>query len=83
MALLLKNAHVVDPAAKLDGIFDVKIENDRIAEVGSSLDAAGAEVLDLTGKVLVPGLVDMHVHLREPGYEHKGTIESETRAAAK
>ena len=83
MALLLKNAHVVDPAAKLDGIFDVKIENDRIVEVGSSLDAAGAEVLDLTGKVLVPGLVDMHVHLREPGYEHKGTIESETRAAAK
>ena len=83
MALLLKNAHVVDPAAKLDGIFDVKIENDRIAEVGASLDAAGAEEIDLTGKVLVPGLVDMHVHLREPGYEHKGTIESETRAAAK
>ena len=83
MAFLLKSAHVVDPAAGIDGIVDVKIENDRIAEVGENLSADGAEVIDLSGKVLVPGLVDMHVHLREPGYEHKGTIESETRAAAK
>ena len=83
MAFLLKSAHVVDPVAGIDGIVDVKIENDRIAEVGENLSADGAEVLDLSGKVLVPGLVDMHVHLREPGYEHKGTIESETRAAAK
>lgn len=83
MAFLLKSAHVVDPAAGIDGIVDVKIENDRIAEVGENLSADGAEVIDLSDKVLVPGLVDMHVHLREPGYEHKGTIESETRAAAK
>ena len=83
MAFLLKSAHVVDPVAGIDGIVDVKIENDRIAEVGENLSADGAEVIDLSGKVLVPGLVDMHVHLREPGYEHKGTIESETRAAAK
>ncbi|OUP07840.1 dihydroorotase [Collinsella sp. An2] len=83
MAFLLKSAHVVDPAAGIDGVVDVKIENDRIVEVGEDLSADGAEVLDLSGKVLVPGLVDMHVHLREPGYEHKGTIESETRAAAK
>ena len=83
MAFLLKSAHAVDPAAGIDGIVDVKIENDRIAEVGENLSADGAEVIDLSGKVLVPGLVDMHVHLREPGYEHKGTIESETRAAAK
>ena len=83
MAFLLKSAHVVDPVAGIDGIVDVKIENDRIAEVGENLSADGAEVIDLSGKMLVPGLVDMHVHLREPGYEHKGTIESETRAAAK
>ena len=83
MALLLKNAHIVDPAVELDGVADVLIEGDRIACVGEGLAADGAEVIDLTGKYLVPGLVDMHVHLRDPGYEHKGDIESETRAAAK
>ena len=82
MALLLKGAHVVDPVAGIDGVLDVLIEGDRIARTGEALQA-DAEVRDLTGKYLVPGLVDMHVHLREPGFEHKGTIESETRAAAK
>lgn len=83
MALLLKSAHVVDPASGIDGICDVKIDGDRIVEVGESLSQEGCEVRDLSGKVLVPGLVDMHVHLREPGFEHKGTIESETRAACR
>lgn len=82
MALLLKNAHIVDPAAGIDGVADVLIDGERIAQVGEGIDAAGAEVIDLTGKYLVPGLVDMHVHLREPGYEHKEDIESGTRAAA-
>ena len=83
MAFLLKGAHVVDPAHGLDGSLDVKIDGERIVEVGENLSQDGCEVIDLAGKYLVPGLVDMHVHLREPGYEHKGTIESETRAAAK
>lgn len=82
MALLLKNAHVVDPAANLDGVMDVLVEGDKIAAVGTGLVADGAEVRDLTGKYLVPGLVDMHVHLREPGQEHKEDIASGTRAAA-
>ncbi|MDY2777597.1 MAG: dihydroorotase [Collinsella sp.] len=83
MALLLKNAHVVDPSVELDGVVDVLIEDDRIAQVGEGLVADGAEVVDLAGKYLLPGLVDMHVHLREPGFETKGDIESETAAAAK
>lgn len=83
MALLLKNAHIVDPAAGLDGVADVLIDGDRIASVGENLASEGAEVVDLSGKYLVPGLVDMHVHLREPGYEFKEDIESGTRAAAK
>ena len=83
MALLLKNAHIVDPAVGLDGIADVLVDGDRIARVGENLSCDGAEVIDLTGKYLVPGLVDMHVHLRDPGLEHKGDIESETRSAAK
>ena len=83
MAFLLKNAHVVDPSCGIDGVVDVLIEGDKIAAVGENLEAAGVEVKDLTGKYLVPGLVDMHVHLRDPGYEHKEDIESGTRAAAK
>lgn len=83
MALLLKNAHVVDPATQLDGVMDVLIEGDTIAQVGESLTADGVETLDLEGKYLVPGLIDMHVHLREPGFEAKGDIESETAAAVK
>ena len=82
MALLLKNAHIVDPAVELDGVADVLIEDGKIAAVGEGLAADGAEVRDLSGKYLVPGLVDMHVHLREPGFEHKEDIESGTRAAA-
>ena len=83
MALLLKGAHVVDPAAGLDGVLDVLVEGERIAKVQEHIEAGDADVLDCSGKYLVPGLVDMHVHLREPGFEHKATIESETRAAAK
>lgn len=83
MALLLKNAHVVDPSVELDGVVDVLIDGDKIAEVGENLAAEGAEVRDLSGKYLVPGLVDMHVHLRDPGQEYKEDIESGTRAAAK
>ncbi len=66
MALLLKNAHVVDPSVELDGVVDVLIDGDKIAEVGENLAVEGAEVRDLSGKYLVPGLVDMHVHLRDP-----------------
>ena len=83
MAFLLKSAHVVDPAAGLDEVCDVLIEGDKIAAVAPNLDAGDATVLDMSGKYLVRGLVDMHVHLREPGYEHKEDIESGTRAAAK
>ena len=84
MALLLKGARVIDPAASIDGIRDVRIEGDRIACVETSIEPDAAdEVIDLAGKVLVPGLIDMHVHLREPGFEHKSTIETETRAAAR
>lgn len=83
MAFLLKSAHVVDPVLGIDGVTDVLIEGETIARVGENLDAEGAEVIDLAGKYLVPGLVDMHVHLRDPGQEYKEDIESGTRAAAK
>ena len=82
MTLLLKNARVVDPSSGLDAPRDVLIENGRIARVEARLSVAGVEVLDLQGLHVCPGFIDMHVHLREPGYEWKETIATGTRAAA-
>ena len=82
MALLLKNARAIDPQVGLDEVCDVLVRDGRIVEVGHDLAMEKGEERDLSGKVLVPGLVDMHVHLREPGYEQKEDIASGTRAAA-
>ena len=81
MAFLLKGAHAVDPQVGLDGTVDVLIDGTTIAAVGEDLEAGDAEVIDATGKYLVPGLVDMHVHFRDPGFEYKETIETGSRAA--
>lgn len=82
MELMLKGARVVDPQVGLDGVADVLIEDKKIVKVGKNLESGSAKVYDVTGKTLVPGLVDAHVHLREPGFEYKEDIESGTRAAA-
>jgi dihydroorotase len=79
---LLKNGRVIDPAASRDGIADVLVDNGRIAAVGRNLGESGSEVFDATGLVVAPGFIDMHVHLREPGYVHAESIESGSRAAA-
>ncbi len=81
--LLLRRARVIDPASGLDAVRDVLVEGDRVAKVGARIPRReGSTVLDLDGLVLVPGLVDMHVHLREPGQEWKETIASGAAAAA-
>ena len=82
MKLLLKGGRVINPAEKFDAVADVLIEDGKIAAVGEGLDADGAEVYDAAGKVVTPGLIDMHVHLREPGQEAKEDFASGTRAAA-
>src|SRR6185312_8918106 len=82
MKRLLKGGRVVDPASGRDGTFDVLIDGDRIARVGRDLPADGAAVVAVpAGVVVVPGLIDMHVHLREPGQEHKETVATGTAAA--
>src|SRR5580704_10251415 len=81
-ALLIKNGRVIDPASGHDSVADVWIEDGLIKGVGANLSAAGAEVFDATGLIVAPGFIDMHVHLREPGFEHSETIESGARAAA-
>ena len=74
MKLLIEGGRVVDPANGRDGEFDVLLEDGRIARVGRGLPADGAEVFDVRkGWLVVPGLIDIHVHLREPGQEHKET----------
>ena len=82
MALLLKGARVVDPSVGLDEITDIIIRDGKIVEVGSGLSIEKGETRNMQGKVIVPGLVDLHVHLREPGQELKEDIASGTRAAA-
>lgn len=80
--LLIKNGRVIDPASGLDRVADVLVEDDVIAAVGENLDAPGADRFDAGGMVVAPGFIDMHVHLREPGFEHAETIETGARAAA-
>jgi dihydroorotase len=83
MNILVKNGHIIDPAHKVDGKLDLLIADGKIAKLGKpgSLPTSGAEVIDASGKLVVPGLIDMHVHLREPGYEYKETIATGTAAA--
>src|SRR5215831_7634171 len=82
MALLIKNGRVVDPASQTDRVADVLVTEGKITGVAASLSAPGAEVFDAAGLIVAPGFIDMHVHLREPGFEHAETIESGSRAAA-
>jgi dihydroorotase len=82
MQLLLKSVHVVDPAAGRNGEFDVLIEGSRLVRVEKNLPAGDAQVVELPrGFVVTPGLIDIHVHLREPGQEHKETVASGTASA--
>ncbi len=83
MTLLLKNGTVVDPSQDLDQVkLDVLIEDGHVSELGQVDARQEWEVVDLAGCLVVPGFIDMHVHLREPGREDKETIESGSRAAA-
>ena len=82
MKILIKGGRVIDPANKIDKIADVLVEDGRIAAVGEGLSAEGAEVFEAEGKIVSPGLIDMHVHLREPGQEAKEDFGSGSRAAA-
>ena len=83
MNLLIKGGRVIDPSQGIDDTIDVLVENGIIKELGKGLSAgAGIETLDAAGKIVTPGLIDMHVHLRDPGLEYKEDLVSGTRAAA-
>jgi dihydroorotase len=82
MSLVIRNGRVIDPASRTDRVADVLIVEGKIAGVAPNLSAPGANVFDAGGTIVAPGFIDMHVHLREPGFEHAETIESGSRAAA-
>jgi dihydroorotase len=84
MRLLISGGRVIDPASRVDEALDILVEDGIIAELRGASGAVekGTHVIDAKGKIVVPGLVDMHVHLREPGYEEKETIETGCLAAA-
>lgn len=82
MKILIKGGRVIDPANGIDDQRDVLIEDGKIAQVAKGIEGAGAEVINALGKVVAPGLIDLHVHLRDPGQEYKEDIISGTRAAA-
>ena len=79
--LLIKNGHIISPQNNLDTICDILIENGRITEMNENI-SANCEIIDAEGKVILPGLIDMHVHLRDPGFTHKEDILSGCEAAA-
>lgn len=81
MKTLIQNGRVVDPKNNRDGKFDVLIEDGVVKKVAPSISEKADVTIDATGKVVCPGLIDVHVHLRQPGYEYKETIETGLRAA--
>ncbi len=85
MKILIKGGHVVDPGNNIDEVMDVYVADGKIQDVGkdieSELEGIDMEIIDASGMVVTPGLVDMHVHLRDPGQEYKEDIETGTKAA--
>lgn len=81
-SIVIRGGRIVDPSQGLDTILDLRLTEGRVAEIGEGLDAGDGESIDATGLIVSPGLIDLHVHLREPGYEHKETIASGAAAAA-
>lgn len=82
MKLLLKGGRIIDPANKMDKVADILIEDGKISKIRKDIKADDAEIIDAAGKIVTPGLIDMHTHMREPGQEAKEDLASGSRAAA-
>lgn len=82
MTILIKNGYVLDPATNTEGVMDLLIDEGVITQVCSDINTKADEVIDGTGLYVMPGFIDLHVHLREPGFEYKETIQTGSKAAA-
>jgi dihydroorotase len=80
-SLLIRNGTILDPSQQIEAQRDLLIRDGKVAAIGENLAAENAETFDATGLIVAPGFIDLHVHLREPGFEYKETIESGARAA--
>lgn len=83
MTILIKGGRILDPATKTDDVMDLFIEDGVITKRGKNIKKKAEKTIDAKGLYVMPGLVDMHVHLRDPGFTHKGDVETETRSAAR
>ena len=83
MKILIKNGRLIDPSQKLDANRDILLEDGKVAQIAEKIETQADRVVDADGYYVMPGLIDMHVHLREPGYEHKETIRTGAMAAAR
>lgn len=81
MKLLIKGARVIDPANNIDDSLDILIEGSKVSRLAKGIKNGADEVIEASGRIVIPGIVDMHAHLREPGREDKETVESATKAA--
>ena len=75
MTILIKNGRLVDPSQGIDKVCDVFVEEGKVSKIGKDLKEKAKIEIDATGKIVAPGFIDMHTHLREPGQEEKETIE--------
>lgn len=82
-SMLIRGGRVIDPANGIDQLADVLVENGKVAAIGENLSAENVQVIDASGKVVAPGFIDMHCHLRDPGQEYKEDLISGTKAAAR
>lgn len=83
MKILFKHGHVVDYKTHTDEVLDLLVENEKITKIGPNISDSVDQVIDCTGLFLLPGMIDMHCHLRQPGFEHKETIETGSKSAVK
>ncbi|MCW3491405.1 dihydroorotase [Dethiobacter alkaliphilus] len=82
LEMVIRGGTVVDPSQNIDGIFDVLVAEGKIARIAQNIEAEGRQIIDAAGKVVVPGFIDLHTHLRQPGGEAKETVLTGSRAAA-
>ena len=82
MTILIRNGRVINPAAGFDAVADVLVESGKVVQIAEGIEARADRVVDAEGCFVMPGFIDLHVHLRDPGYTHKETVETGCLAAA-
>ena len=83
MKILIQNGYILDPESKREGTYDVLVQDEKIVKVAEKIEESADRVIDASGCYVMPGFIDLHVHLRDPGLEYKETLETGGKAAAR